>query len=91
MHATDLALTLTHRHYFARVSFSFAKRACTSDLSDVDMPGMSGCELIAELRKLPQTANTPAIALTGFGRVIDVAEALRAGFDAYVGKPVSLV
>ncbi|MFL9912986.1 CheR family methyltransferase [Paraburkholderia sp. RL17-337-BIB-A] len=59
-------------------------------LSDIGMPGMSGYELIAELRKLSQTAATPAIALTGFGREKDVAEALQAGFDAHVGKPVSL-
>jgi two-component system CheB/CheR fusion protein len=59
-------------------------------LSDVGMPGMSGYELIAELRKLSGTATTPAIALTGFGREKDVAEALQAGFDAHVGKPVSL-
>jgi two-component system CheB/CheR fusion protein len=59
-------------------------------LSDIGMPGMSGYELIAELRQLSQTATTPAIALTGFGREKDVAEALQAGFDAHVAKPVSL-
>ncbi len=59
-------------------------------LSDIGMPGMSGYELIAELRKLPHTATVPAIALTGFGRGNDVADALEAGFDAHVGKPVSL-
>jgi two-component system CheB/CheR fusion protein len=59
-------------------------------LSDIGMPGMSGYELIVELRKLPQTATIPAIALTGFGRDKDVTEALEAGFDAHVGKPVSL-
>jgi two-component system CheB/CheR fusion protein len=59
-------------------------------LSDVGMPGMSGYELIGELRKLSRTATTPAIALTGFGRGKDVADALLAGFDAHVAKPVSL-
>jgi two-component system CheB/CheR fusion protein len=59
-------------------------------LSDIAMPGMSGYELIGKLRKLPQTATTPAIALTGFGRGKDVADALQAGFDAHVAKPVSL-
>jgi two-component system CheB/CheR fusion protein len=59
-------------------------------LSDIGMPGMSGYELIAELRKLPQTATVPAIALTGFGRDKDVMDTLQAGFDAHVGKPVSL-
>jgi two-component system, chemotaxis family, CheB/CheR fusion protein len=59
-------------------------------LSDIGMPTMSGYELIAELRKLPRTSRVPAIALTGFGRDQDAAEALRAGFDAHLGKPVSL-
>ncbi|MFP3566526.1 CheR family methyltransferase [Paraburkholderia sp. SIMBA_030] len=59
-------------------------------LSDIGMPGMSGYELIAELRKLPQTATVPAIALTGFGRQKDATDALQAGFDAHLGKPVSL-
>jgi two-component system CheB/CheR fusion protein len=59
-------------------------------LSDIGMPTMSGYELIAELRKLPSTSRVPAIALTGFSRDQDAAEALRAGFDAHLGKPVSL-
>ncbi len=59
-------------------------------LSDIGMPGMSGYELIAELRKLPRTASLPAIALTGFGRQSDAVEALHAGFDAHLGKPVAL-
>lgn len=59
-------------------------------ISDIGMPTMSGYELIGKLRKLPGTAKVPAIALTGFGRDKDAAEALRAGFDAHLGKPVSL-
>ena len=59
-------------------------------LSDIGMPGMSGYELIAALRKLPGMAAVPAFALTGFGRQSDAEEALRAGFDALLGKPVSL-
>ncbi|MFP3647738.1 response regulator, partial [Paraburkholderia sp. SIMBA_054] len=59
-------------------------------LSDIGMPGMSGYELIAELRKLPGMGAVPAFALTGFGRRSDAEEAVRAGFDAHLGKPVSL-
>ena len=59
-------------------------------LSDIGMPTMSGYELIAKLRELPACRAVPAIALTGFGREQDAAEALRAGFDAHLGKPVSL-
>lgn len=59
-------------------------------LSDIAMPGMSGYELIEALRKRPNMAKVPAIALTGFGRDKDAARALRAGFDAHLGKPVTL-
>jgi two-component system CheB/CheR fusion protein len=59
-------------------------------LSDIAMPGMSGYELIEALRKRPNMAKAPAIALTGFGRDQDAARALRAGFDAHLGKPVTL-
>ncbi|MDR5753273.1 MULTISPECIES: CheR family methyltransferase [unclassified Caballeronia] len=59
-------------------------------LSDIGMPEMSGYELIAELRKAPRTAKIAAIALTGFGRAQDAAQALQAGFNAHLGKPVSL-
>jgi two-component system CheB/CheR fusion protein len=51
---------------------------------------MSGYELIGALRKAPRTAKIPAIALTGFGRAQDAAQALQAGFNAHLGKPVSL-
>ncbi|SOE91942.1 two-component system, chemotaxis family, CheB/CheR fusion protein [Burkholderia sp. D7] len=59
-------------------------------LSDIAMPAMDGYELIAALRRLPQTASVPAIAMTGFGREQDAASALAAGFNAHLGKPVSL-
>jgi two-component system CheB/CheR fusion protein len=59
-------------------------------LSDIGMPEMNGYELIAHLRKSPRTAKVPAIALTGFGREQDAVKAMDAGFDAHIGKPVSL-
>lgn len=59
-------------------------------LSDIGMPEMTGYELIEALRQTPRTARIPAIALTGFGRSQDVAQALRAGFSAHLAKPVSL-
>jgi chemotaxis methyl-accepting protein methylase/CheY-like chemotaxis protein len=59
-------------------------------LSDIAMPDMSGYELIEALRKQPNTAKVPVIALTGFGRDQDAARALRAGFDAHIGEPVTL-
>ncbi|MDB5800847.1 MAG: cheBR [Rhodocyclales bacterium] len=59
-------------------------------ISDIAMPGMDGHELMRELRKMDNTRDVPAIALTGFGRPNDAQLALQAGFDAHVSKPVSL-
>jgi len=57
-------------------------------ISDIGMPGMDGYTLLAELRKLVATKTTPAVALSGFTRPVDVATALAAGFTTHVRKPV---
>lgn len=41
-------------------------------ISDVGMPDMDGNDLIARLRRRPDTARLSAIALTGYGRPLDV-------------------
>lgn len=72
------ALTLTEREGFDLI------------LSDIGMPGMDGYELIAQLRARPSTQATPAFALSGFGDRAGIERALRAGFQAYIDKPVTL-
>jgi two-component system CheB/CheR fusion protein len=59
-------------------------------VSDIGMPGMDGLELIARLRKLPNAARWPSIAVTGFGRPEDAQKSMAAGFDLHLAKPVSL-
>jgi two-component system CheB/CheR fusion protein len=58
-------------------------------ISDIGMPEMDGYTLLAELRKLKATATAPAIALSGFTRPADVSNALAAGFDTHICKPVA--
>lgn len=57
-------------------------------ISDIGMPGMDGYTLLAELRKVKATADTPAMALSGFSRSKDVERALQAGYKTHLGKPV---
>lgn len=57
-------------------------------ISDVSMPSMDGYELMERLRHEPRTAHTPAIALTGFGRPEDEAQARAVGFNAHLTKPI---
>jgi PAS domain S-box-containing protein len=55
-------------------------------LSDVAMPGEDGYSLIRKVRD--RGATIPAIAVTAFARTEDRANALGAGYDAHLAKPV---
>jgi PAS domain S-box-containing protein len=61
-------------------------------ISDIGMPDEDGYELIRRVRRLPQDAGArvPAIALTAYARVEDRMQALRAGYQMHVPKPVEL-
>jgi signal transduction histidine kinase/CheY-like chemotaxis protein len=59
-------------------------------VSDVEMPVEDGYALVRRLRALPreQGGDTPAIALTAYGRTQDRVRALAAGYTMHVPKPV---
>ena len=59
-------------------------------ISDISMPEMDGYQLLRELRRLPQMATVPALALTGFGRVSDIDRARREGFSKHFTKPLDI-
>ena len=59
-------------------------------ISDIGMDGMDGYELIHEVRKRPGLSGLKAIALSGYGRQVDVNRALRSGFDGHLGKPATI-
>ena len=61
-------------------------------ISDIGMPGTDGYDLIRQVRALPpdRGAKVPAIALTAYTRTEDRLQALRAGYDMHVPKPVEL-
>ncbi|HJU27427.1 MAG TPA: CheR family methyltransferase, partial [Rhodanobacteraceae bacterium] len=58
--------------------------------ADIGMPNMDGYELARLLRELPGGRHVPLVALTGFTRHHDVQRALQSGFDAHIGKPLSI-
>jgi two-component system CheB/CheR fusion protein len=58
--------------------------------ADIGMPKMDGYELARRLRGLPEGEHVPLVALTGFTRADDVRRAQQSGFDAHIGKPLSL-
>lgn len=59
-------------------------------LTDINMPGEDGYALISRLRAMPPEngANIPAIALTAMARPEDSEQALQAGFQLHLSKPV---
>jgi CheY-like chemotaxis protein len=59
-------------------------------ISDIGMPDMDGYKLIGILRAMraEDGGGTPAVALTAFARSEDRRQAMLAGFDVHVAKPV---
>ena len=57
-------------------------------LVDIGLPGMDGYEVARRIRQTPELAPVTLIALTGYGRDTDKREALAAGFDHHLVKPV---
>jgi PAS domain S-box-containing protein len=57
-------------------------------ISDIEMPGMDGYELLIHLRALEQGRRVPAVALTAFARAEDRTRSLLAGYQGHVAKPV---
>jgi two-component system CheB/CheR fusion protein len=56
-------------------------------ISDISMPGMDGYEFVRELRQIVAFAETPCIALTGYGA--NRPDKDSGGFDEHLGKPVA--
>jgi PAS domain S-box-containing protein len=58
-------------------------------LLDIGLPELDGKEVARRLRAQPETANALLIAVTGYGQESDRREALEAGFDHHMVKPVN--
>ena len=91
-----IALMMSYAGYQVAMAFSAAEafdaaRGGHFDavISDIGMPGMSGYELAAALRALPDYQTTPLIAVTGFSQFDDRARALSSGFDDFLTKPIN--
>jgi len=60
-------------------------------LMDIQLPGINGIEALGVLRGQPETAAIPVIAVTASVMQQDRKLITEAGFNGYVGKPISLV
>ncbi|HEY9795910.1 MAG TPA: PAS domain S-box protein [Leptolyngbyaceae cyanobacterium] len=92
-------VTFLLQQYGARVrAVSSARQAltaltqCVPDvlLSDIGMPDIDGYMLMQQVRTLPaeQGGQIPAIALTAYAGEINYQQAIAAGFQSHVSKPV---
>lgn len=59
-------------------------------LIDIGLPGIDGYEVARRVRSDATCAHVRLIALTGYGQPSDVTNALAAGFDAHLVKPVDV-
>ncbi|MTJ16545.1 response regulator [Dolichospermum sp. UHCC 0352] len=62
-------------------------------ISDIGMPGENGYSLIRKVRSLSpdKGGNIPAAALTAYARVEDRMQAIQAGFQLHLPKPIEPV
>jgi signal transduction histidine kinase/ActR/RegA family two-component response regulator len=58
-------------------------------LVDIGLPGMDGYELARRVRRDPDLDRVILVALTGYGREEDKQQAMAAGFDYHLAKPVN--
>ncbi len=73
-----------------RMLRSAAERGESYDLAilDMQMPGMDGVGLAQKIKADPSVASTKLVLLTSMGRCGDAKEAMRAGVDGYLTKPL---
>jgi two-component system CheB/CheR fusion protein len=56
-------------------------------LLDLGLPGLDGFETARQLRQLPGLGQALLVAVTGHGRLDEVARCFRSGFDLHLLKP----
>jgi uncharacterized protein (TIGR02266 family) len=67
------------------------KRPADLVMTDLDMPGMNGLELIKAIRAMPEKPGPRILVLSSFVSATDREKAIAAGADACLGKPTELV
>ena len=88
-------LELEGREVRAADSLAAAERALAEEqpaliVLDLNLPDGSGLDLTRKLKSEPRTASIPIVVCTAAVRPADQDEALEAGCDAFVVKPIDL-
>lgn len=56
----------------------------------IDLPSMSGIDVMQQLQKSKVTRNIPVIALSANATARDIENVFKAGFNDYVTKPIDI-
>ena len=88
-------IELEGREVRAVDSLAAAERAVAEEqpamiVLDLNLPDGNGLDLTRKLKSEPRTASIPIVACTAAVRPADENEALEAGCDAFVAKPIDL-
>lgn len=59
-------------------------------LMDIQLPGIDGLKLVAEIRERPEADEVPVVALTAHAMRGDRERFLAAGCDGYISKPIDV-
>jgi CheY-like chemotaxis protein len=88
MHGAEVASALSVKDALTHLELSLPDVI----VSDIGMPFEDGYSFIRRLRAMPPARGgaIPAIALTAYAAVTDARQALEAGFQLHVRKPVEL-
>lgn len=68
-----------------------ASQSIDAFVMDIQMPGMSGIDLCRSIRAMDRHAATPILFITALDETRALEEALRAGGDDFIHKPIHLV
>ena len=59
-------------------------------LMDIQLPGIDGIQALKALRANPKTAALPVVAITASVMKADREQIMRAGFDGFIEKPITV-
>jgi two-component system cell cycle response regulator DivK len=60
-------------------------------IMDIQLPHVSGMDLIAAVKRDPELAGTPVLAVTAYAGREDEERIRAAGAEGYISKPISLI